>query len=66
MKTFLASPSESLAEDDGPGRFDGQHSLRLNRLYCLSMEIHYLDGLGALSSVFAALRQLQLRAPRAV
>ena len=65
MKTFLPSPRRervSRNEDDGLGRFDGQHGLRLNRLYCLSMEIHYLDGLGALSSVFAALRQLQLRA----
>ena len=30
---------------------DGQHGLRLNRLYCLSMEIRDLDGLGAFSSV---------------
>ena len=44
--------------------FDGQHGLCLNRLYCLSMEIHDLDVLGALSSVFAALRQLQHRLNR--
>ena len=58
MKTFFASPGES--ESRGRGRFDGQRGLRL---YCASMD---LDGLGALSNVFAALRQLQLRAPRAV
>jgi hypothetical protein len=49
MKTFLPSPRRervSRNEDDGLGRFDGQHGLRLNRLYCLSMEIHDLDGLG--------------------
>ena len=66
-KTKMKPPPAraSLAEDDGLGRFGGGHGLRLNRLFCLSMEIHNLDGLGALSSVFAALRQLQLRARRA-
>ena len=64
---LLASPGESESpEDERLGRFDGQHGLRLNRLYCLPMEIQDLDGLGALSSVFDALRQLQLRAPQAV
>ena len=64
MKTF-PSESESRKTTDTDD-FDGQYGHRLNRLYCLSMEIRDLDGLGALSSVFAALRQLELRAPRAV
>ena len=52
IKTFLASPSERKTTD--PDDFDGKHGL-----------VNGKDGLRALSSVFAALRQLHLRALRA-